>query len=206
MNCIFQEDIDFTDEKRVFPRFKNAIYDQYEDTIQNYPTFFDILIPQRRPEGDLYWKEPDEYYQDTKQDSDTESESVMSIDEELKLPPTPKNAMAGLRDPEHGERWFKAMWDEVEQLLEYGTFRIVKPKEGEYIASMKMCLQPTIDNDMNIRYKARLVLRGFTQKKGINYLNKHSPTPTRDTLNSASIVEFDLFSSFFEKHAKAPDS
>ena len=182
VNCIFQEDIDFTDEKRVFPRFKNAIYDQYEDTIQSDPTFFDILIPQKIPEGDLYWKEPSDYYQNTKQESDTELESVMSIDEELKLPPTPKNAMEGLRDPEHGERWFKAMWDEVEQLLEYGTFRIVKPKEGEYIASMKMCLQPKIDNDMNIRYKARLVLRGFTQKKGINYLNKRSPTPTRDTL------------------------
>ena len=55
----------------------------------------------------------------------------MSIDEELKLPPTPKNAMEGLRDPEHGEKWFKAMWEEVEQLLEYGTFRIVKPQEGE---------------------------------------------------------------------------
>ena len=59
MNCIFQEDIDFTDENRVFPRFKMGIYDQYEETIQNDPSFFDILIPQKVPEGDLYWKEPE---------------------------------------------------------------------------------------------------------------------------------------------------
>ena len=131
-------------------------YDKEAETIYDDPMFCDILTPHEVPEGELYWRDPENSYISNAEYSDTES--VMSIDKEMKLPPTPKTALEELLDAEHGYKWYKSMWEEVDQLLEYGTFRIVQPTEGEYIASMKMCLQPKIDNDMTIRYKARLVL------------------------------------------------
>ena len=49
---------------------------------------------------------------------------------------------------------------------------------------MKIVFQTSFDNDFQVKYKARIVLCGYSQIYGINYLATYAPTIGRDTLRA----------------------
>jgi hypothetical protein len=51
-----------------------------------------------------------------------------------------------------------------------------------HIAKMRLLFQPSFDNDFKIKFKARIVLCGYSQIYGVNYLEIYSPTVTKDSM------------------------
>ncbi|KFK32108.1 hypothetical protein AALP_AA6G199700 [Arabis alpina] len=77
---------------------------------------------------------------------------------------------------EHKDKWLNAMGDEMESFDENDTFELVKLPKGKKVLLNKWVYK--IKHEENIllpRYKARLVVKGFSQKKGINYDEIFSP-------------------------------
>ncbi len=71
---------------------------------------------------------------------------------------------------------------ELDQLLEMSTFVLTKPTSKENIAKMRFVFQVKLDNDFKLKYKARLVLCGYSQVYKIDYLTTYSPTIGKDSL------------------------
>ena len=75
------------------------------------------------------------------------------------------------------DRWLKAMIEEIESLIKNGTWILVDKVDGRKIVSCKWIFKKKIesaDND-KIRFKARLVARGFTHEHGIDFNEVFSP-------------------------------
>ena len=75
------------------------------------------------------------------------------------------------------ERWMKAMIEEIDSLLKNGTWVLVERPDGRRVVSCKWIFKKKIGatDDEKVRYKARLVARGFTQEHGIDYDEVFSP-------------------------------
>jgi len=77
----------------------------------------------------------------------------------------------------HWIKWNGGMKEEIDSLLKNGTWDIVEwPKEQKVISCRWLFkLKPGIPGVEAQRYKARLVARGFTQQKGIDYEEVFAP-------------------------------
>jgi hypothetical protein len=86
--------------------------------------------------------------------------------------PIPSSVRAALADP----NWRAAMEDEYGALMSNGTWELVsRPRNsnvitGKWIFTHKLRADGSFD-----RYKARWVLRGFTQRPGVDYDETFSP-------------------------------
>jgi hypothetical protein len=86
--------------------------------------------------------------------------------------PIPSSARAALADP----HWHAAMEEEYEALISNGTWELVPRPQGsnvvtgKWVFTHKLCADGILD-----RYKARWVLRGFTQRPGVDYDETFSP-------------------------------
>jgi hypothetical protein len=86
--------------------------------------------------------------------------------------PIPSAARAALADP----HWRAAMEEEYGALISNGTWELVpRPQRsnivtGKWVFTHKLSADGTLD-----RYKARWVLRGFTQRPGVDYAETFSP-------------------------------
>jgi hypothetical protein len=86
--------------------------------------------------------------------------------------PIPSSVCAALVDP----NWRAAMEDEYGILMSNGTWDLVPRPQGsnvvtgKWVFTHKFCADGTFD-----RYKARWVLRGFTQRPGVDYDETFSP-------------------------------
>ena len=73
------------------------------------------------------------------------------------------------------EKWMDAMKDEIQALKDNDTWTLMALPKGKKPISCKWIY--TIKNDANkpVRYKARLVARGFSQREGIDYFDTFAP-------------------------------
>jgi len=77
---------------------------------------------------------------------------------------------------EEKDKWFKAMQEEMKSLHENHTFELVKFPQGKRALKNKWVFKlKSEENNSQPRYKARLVVKGFGQKKGIDFEEIFSP-------------------------------
>ena len=74
------------------------------------------------------------------------------------------------------EKWIAAMDKELKSLQDTGTYKIVKLPPGQKTVGTKWVykIKYTAAGEVE-RYKARLVVKGFTQKKGIDFDETYAP-------------------------------
>lgn len=76
----------------------------------------------------------------------------------------------------HREKWYDAMQDEMKSLHENHTFELMELPKGKRALKNKWVYRLKCDDTSSQpRYKARLVVKGFSQKKGINFDEIFSP-------------------------------
>jgi ribonuclease HI len=171
VNCKFKESIDLSlrieeDLERDFTRF--WLNEPDEEKINQKLDFFN--------------DQDTKYSSDEDSDEESEDEShLMTLAEELELPPAPKNMEEALNGP-FAEEWKLAVQTELDQLLDTGTIKIMDHVPDAPIAKMRLLFQPSFDNDFKIKFKARIVLCGYSQIYGVNYLETYSPTVTKDSM------------------------
>ena len=71
---------------------------------------------------------------------------------------------------ESKKEWVKAKQEEVISFLQNHTYDLVKLPQGKKALRNKWVYKlKTENNGSQLRYKAQLVMKGFNQKKGINF-------------------------------------
>ena len=67
------------------------------------------------------------------------------------------------------KKWEKAMKEEMESLAHNQTWDLARLHEGKTTLQIKWVYKLKEEDGGRKRYKARLVVKGFTQKKGIDF-------------------------------------
>ena len=99
-------------------------------------------------------------------------EIKISVEDVLNIPKSFRDAVTG---PEK-ERWIPGIKDEIKSLREKKVWRVMERQRGKNLVSMKWVFRKKVLADGSIRYKVRLVARGFTQKEGEDFFQTHAPT------------------------------
>jgi hypothetical protein len=111
--------------------------------------------------------------------------ALKSSTKDLRLPPVPKNLEGALASPDR-DKWIEAINAEINQLVERGTFEYAG-HEGPG-AKSKLILDVKFDNEMKVKYKARLVLCGYSQIYGLDYDQTHAPTISKSSVLIVFVV------------------
>ncbi|MFM8621801.1 MAG: reverse transcriptase domain-containing protein, partial [Holophagaceae bacterium] len=111
-------------------------------------------------------------------DGEDVDESQYAFSSELSSDPgEPKSIKEALSGPERLE-WIKAIKKEIENFLSRGVWKKVPLsvlQEGQNPISTKWIFKKKAEHDGSLRYKARVVARGFVQVPGIDFNQTHSP-------------------------------
>jgi len=79
--------------------------------------------------------------------------------------------------------WIEAIQAELKSLQDHGTWKVVPQPEGKKVISCKWVWRIKTNPDGSIEhFKARLVARGFTQTRGVNFNKTFAPVTRLDTL------------------------
>src|SRR5436190_120641 len=107
---------------------------------------------------------------------------------------------------ENSENWIKAMMDEITALNENKTWELQELPENKKALLCKRVYKIKENPDGTIeRYKARLVVKGFSQQKGIDYNETFSPVARMSTIrgvlsvaaaNKMHLSQFDVSTAF----------
>jgi hypothetical protein len=102
------------------------------------------------------------------------------------ISPIPKSVRTALRD----QSWLTAMQDEYRALMSNRTWELVPRPPGANIVIGKWLFRHKFKADNTLdRYKARWVVRGFTQRPGVDFSETFNPVvcPQRCALCSPSL-------------------
>ena len=83
---------------------------------------------------------------------------------------------------ENSSKWELAMKDEMDSLLGNQTQELTELPVGKKALHNKWVYRIKDEHDGSKRYKARLVVKGFQQKKGIDYSEIFSPIVKMSTI------------------------
>ena len=89
------------------------------------------------------------------------------------LPEVPKSIEDALNGP-YADLWKKSIYDELEQFDKRKSF--APAKQTGRAKGTKLILKYTYNNEYTIKAKARLVVKGFLQIYGLDYLETYAPT------------------------------
>jgi hypothetical protein len=73
------------------------------------------------------------------------------------------------------EKWINAMHDEMNSLKKNDTYDLVELPNGKHVLKNKWIFKLKNGDENSMKYKARLVVKGFNQKKGIDFDEIFSP-------------------------------
>lgn len=98
----------------------------------------------------------------------------------------------------HADQWKKAMQEEYDSLIQNKTWSLVDAPSGKRVLPCKWVYKTkTNDKGEIIRFKARLVIKGYAQRKGSDYDETYAPvvryTSIRFLLSLAAKYDLDIF-------------
>ncbi len=98
------------------------------------------------------------------------------------LPPQPSTLQEALsKSNPHWKEWQTALWKEIGQLEERGSFQVADEQTGRGMKT-RLLFRVSYDNDYKLKFKCRLVMCGYSQIKGVDYQDTYAPTPAIPTL------------------------
>jgi hypothetical protein len=136
---------------------------------------------------------------------------MMSMHHDLVLPVAPKSEKEALsEDNPDRDMWIEAIQKEVEQFDAYNIFQKADPVG--HAMKTKFVFTVTFKSDYTLKYKARLVVCGYSQIKGIDYHETYAPTVQTNTVflpvllflagwGSHRVSVFDVTAAFLEGEA-----
>ena len=106
-------------------------------------------------------------------------------------------AEAMTRPEEERKHWHKAALDEIQSLIENGTFELVQLPPGRKAIGSRWTFKLKRNADGSIeRYKGRVVAQGYSQRPGFDFTETFAPTPKwaalRAVLALAALEDFHL--------------
>ena len=88
----------------------------------------------------------------------------------------PRTYTEAVNHPLYGKEWELAIKEEYDSLMKNGAWELVEAPPGRNIVTCKWVFKAKRDAEGRIvRFKARLVARGFTQAYGVDYLETYAP-------------------------------
>lgn len=106
----------------------------------------------------------------------------------------PVSVQQALQSPDK-DKWIAAMQEELQSFEENNAWVVVdEVPQGKSLVQCKWVYKRKLNSDNSVRYRARLVAKGFTQKPGIDYDETFSPVVRHSTLRLlfALSVQLDL--------------
>lgn len=130
----------------------------------------ETVLKGRSPKPVRETKKPDRY-----------GYSNMCIAEEILDDALGLSLEEALKGPEK-EQWLKAVSEEIQCFEDSNAWELVDIPVSGTVVKCKWVLKKKFDSDNNVRYRARLVAKGFMQKKGVDYDETFSPVVRHATL------------------------